>query len=166
MVVKITEVNSELKDTGWFRRASTRILLLDIFLTIVFSLIMVFLGANLVFLFAGLLIALASVAFFWKTDMQRYDALVKQPVFEYSNRMKIFSLVFPLVFYFLPSFFSGIVGQKLADQAMFSFGEGLLLVMWVNYFQIIHWEKKNHKVVYFDKSYGIWKKSYIIRERE
>ncbi|MDD2339431.1 MAG: DUF1673 family protein, partial [Methanosarcina sp.] len=37
---------------------------------------------------------------------------------------------------------------------------------WLNYFQLIYWQKKNHKTIYFDKNYGKWKNSYIIRENE
>jgi hypothetical protein len=143
---------------------SNRILLLDICLTILCSLTIFYLGTNLVFLFAGFLISLLPSIFNWNNQMKRYDNLLRQPVTEYSTRMKIFSFVMLFVITFGRMFINGIVDQKLADQATFSFAAGLLVAMWFSYFQIIYWEKKNQKMIYFDKSYGIWKQSFIILE--
>lgn len=154
------------KSLGWFRKASIRILLLDIFLTFVYFLIFNQVGINLIFLLAGFSIALVHFAFYWKTQMQRYDDLVKQPVNEYSNKKKRIILAISFVPYFVMFFLSIIIGHEHALQTMFSFGGGFLIGIWLVYFQIIYWEKKNHKTIYRDRSYGMWKYSYIIRERK
>jgi len=49
---------------------------------------------------------------------------------------------------------------------MLSFGGGLLVGMWLIYFQIIYWEKMNHKTIYINKRDGMWKTLYVIRERK
>ncbi len=95
--------------------------------------------------------------------MKRYDALVKYPVIDYSNKEKLYSAlsyVFILIFILL------IKGHEAALQATFSFMGGFMIGMWLSYFQLIYWEKKNHKTIYFNKSYGTWKKSYIIQEKK
>jgi hypothetical protein len=98
--------------------------------------------------------------------MQRYDNLVKQPVSEYSKTKKSVIIAIPFVLNFVIVFLSIIVGQERAIQPIFSLGRGFLIAIWLSYFQIIYWEKKTHKTIYFDKSYGMWKKSYLIRERK
>jgi len=59
-----------------------------------------------------------------------------------------------------------IIGYGLALQITLSFFGGYLVYFWLGYFQILYWEHKNHKKIYFDKNYGKWKKSYIIRENK
>lgn len=152
------------KSLGWLRKASTRILLLDISSTFVYFLIFYQIGINLIFLLAGFVIVLVRAAFYWKTQMQRYDDLVKNPVTEYSNKSKIILLSILFMLYFATFFLSFFVGQDLAWQAMLSLCGGFLVGMWLGYFQIIYWEKKNHKAIYHDKSYGMGKYSHIILE--
>jgi hypothetical protein len=123
---------------------------------------LIFSGVNLIFLLAGFLIALFLSIFDWNAQMRRYDALVKQPVFEYSNKMKILLLVLIVAIILDPYY--DIPGLTL--QSMYSFGGGFLISLWLNYFQLIHWENKNNKTIYFDKSCGIWKKSYLILEKK
>ncbi len=156
--------NGDLINPGRFRKVSTRILLLDIFLTFVYFLILTHIGLNLIFLLTGFLTVLVHVASYWKTQMQRYDDLVKQPVTEYSNKKKSIIVAIPFVLYFVIFFLSIVVGQEHALQTMFSFGGGFLVGMWLIYFQIIYWEKMNHKKIYINKRDGMWKTSYIIRE--
>ncbi len=94
--------------------------------------------------------------------MQRYDAMVKHPVIDYSDKKKLyytFGYAFLILIYILY-----IKEHEPALQAMFSFVGGLMVGMWLSYFQLIYWEKKNHKTIYLDKRYGKWKNSYIIRE--
>lgn len=154
----------DLKNLGWLRKASTPILLFDIFFTLVYFLVFNQIGLNpMIFLPVGFLV-MVHVAFYWKSQMQRYDELVKQPVTEYSNKKKWIILAISFVLYFVMFSLSIIIGHEHALQTIFSFGGGFLVGMWLVYFQIICWEKKNHKVIYRDRSYGMWKYSYIIRE--
>lgn len=160
------EENENTKNPGMFRKASIRILLLDILFTFGYILIISILGINLILLFAGLLIAVLPLIFSWESQMKRYDDLAKQPFFEYSKKMKIIIIAIPFIFNFMILFLSNIIEQKLVEQAIFSFAIGFLVSLWLVYFQMRYWEKTNHKVIYIDKSYGIWKKSYIILERK
>ena len=154
------------KNMGWLRKASTRILLLDIFLTFVYFLVLNQIGLNLMaFLLVGFF-AIVHVAFYWKTQMQRYDDLVKQPVTEYSNKRKIISFAIPVVLYLVTFFLNIIVGHEHALQTIFSLGGGFLIGMWLIYFQIKYWEKMNHKTIYINKRDGMWKTSYVIQERK
>jgi hypothetical protein len=156
----------DLKNLRWFRKESNRILLIAFFTMFLYSLVLRQIGINLVFLFVGLLIALIYFAFYWKTQMQRYDDMVKHSVIDYSND-KISTLVKILfLFYFLMTLLGIFIGRELAWQAMLSFYGGLLVFFWLSYFQIKYWEKINNKTIFFDKKYGRWKKSYIIKEKK
>lgn len=156
--------NGNMKNPGWLRKASTRTLLVYTFFTIIYLLVFYQSGIKLTFLLAGSFISLSVTILYWKTQMQRYDNLIKQPVTEYSNKRKITTFAIVLVVYFVLSYIKA-NGGVLAVQAMISFIGGFLVSMWLEYLQILYWEKKNRKVIYIDKGYG-WKKSYIILERK
>lgn len=162
--------NGDLKNPGWFRKTSTYILLINTFFALAYFLVInqlginLALGINLILLLTGFFIALFLVIFDWKVQMQRYDALVKHPVIEYSDKKKLYYILASVFFILIYHLY--FKGQELALQTIFSFMGGLMIGMWLSYFQLIYWEKKNHKTIYFDKSYGTWKKSYIIRERK
>lgn len=156
--------NGNMKNPGWLRKASTRTLLVYTFFTIIYLLVFYQSGIKLTFLLAGSFISLSVTILYWKTQMQRYDDLIKQPVIEYSNKRKIITFATVLVVYFVLSYIKA-NGGVLAVQAMMSFIGGFLVSMWLEYLQILYWEKKNRKVIYIDKGYG-WKKSYIILGRK
>lgn len=156
--------NGDLKNLGWFRKASTRPLLVYTFFTLMYLLIFYQIGISLIFLLAGSFSSLFLSIFFWKTQMKRYDDLVKKPVTEYSNKRKIITFAITCAVYFVMSYLDA-NARGLAVQAMISFVGGFLVSMWLEYLQILYWERKNHKIIYIDKGYG-WKKSYIIRERK
>lgn len=156
--------NGDMKNPGWLRKASTRTLLVYTFFTIICLLVFYQTGIKLTFLLAGSFISLSVTILYWKTQMQRYDDLIKQPVTEYSNKRKIITFATVLVVHFVLSYIKA-NGGVLAVQAMISFIGGFLVSMWFEYLQILYWEKKNRKVIYIDKGYG-WKKSYIILERK
>ncbi|AKB34508.1 hypothetical protein MSSIH_3818 [Methanosarcina siciliae HI350] len=156
----------DMKNPERLRKASTRILLYGIFFTSVCFLVLNQTGINPIFLLAGFFTALVHVAFYWKIQMERYDALVKRSVVEHSNKKKNIILTIPYALYFVLFFLSIIVGREHSLQAMISFGTGLMVGIWLGYFQIIYWEKINHVTIYFDKGYGMGKKSYIVRKGE
>jgi len=96
--------------------------------------------------------------------MRRYDSLVKQPVIDYSGKKTLYyilSYAFIIVIFYLR-----FKGQELAMQAIFSLLGGSTVAMWLSYFQLIYWEKRNHKNIYFGKKHGTWKTSYVIREKK
>lgn len=156
--------NGDLKNPDWLRKTRIQTLLINTFLTLVYIPVINPLGINLTFLLTGSLVSLFFVIFYWKAQMKRYDALVKQPIIDYSNKKKLY---YVLSYVFLILIFSlYLKTQETALKAMFSFGGGLIVGMWLSYFQLIYWEKKNHKTIYLNESYGTWKKSYIVRERK
>ncbi len=151
------------KNPEWLRKASTRTLLVDIFLTFMYFLVLIQLGVNLIFLLAGFFTALISFIFSWNAKMRLYDSLEKQRLTDNSNLKRLCIILTYLLFSFVIVCFY-IIGYGLALQITLSFFGGYLVYFWLGYFQILYWEHKNHKKIYFDKSYGKWKKSYIIRE--
>lgn len=158
------EENANLNNPSWFRKLSNRILLVETFFTLAYILIINQLGINPIFLLIGFLIALLVIIFDWKAQMQRYNALVKKPVIDRSDKKILHFILYASVYIAL--YYFNIKGWESALQAMVSFIGGSLPITWREYFQLLYWEKKNHKMVYFDKSYGIWKKSYLLRERK
>jgi hypothetical protein len=156
--------NNGLKSLGWLRKMSTYILLIDICFTLGYSLIIGHLGVNLGFLLAGFFIVLLFIILTWNAQIKRYDTLVKQPVVDHSDKEKMY-YIFAFVF-FLVIFNLYIKSQELALKVTFSFCGGLLIGMWLIYFQLIYWEKINLKTVCFNKIHGMWKRSYLIRERK
>lgn len=157
----VREKNGDLNNSRSLRKLSNVSFLGSTLFTLGCFLMIHRLGANLIFLFIGLVISLFILIFSWKSEMQRYDDLVKQPVIDYSNRKKIFYILIFLML--IPYLFF-----KLQDiqKAEFSVFGGLTVTMWFYYFQLIYWEKKNHKTIYLDKSYGTWKKSVTVLERK
>lgn len=159
--------NENLENPGWLRKTSTRVLLLSILFTLVYILAINHLGLNLASLLAGFLISVAFIVFDWKKQMHRYDTLVQEHICDNSGMKKVsqrINLIFyAMLFYWI---FSGDVERNFSMKVTISFMSGCLVVMWLSYFQLIYWQKKNHKTIYFNKSYGKWKKSYIIRENE
>jgi hypothetical protein len=151
-------------DLGWFQKASIRTLFACNVLTLMYVLLFSQLGINLILFLAGFFIALFFVIFHWKARMQLYAGLVKQPYIDHSNMEKLYAIIVFVLY--LGIFFLYTTGREPSLQSMFSLFGGFLTYFWLGYIQILYWEKKNHKRIYFDKSYGTWKKSYIILEKD
>ena len=162
--------NEDLKPPEWFRKTRIQTLLINTFFTFAYFLVInqlginLTLGVNFIHLLVGLFIVLFIVIFDWKKQMRRYDALVKCPVVDYSDK-KIMYYILGYLFLIL-IYLLYIKGYEPSLQAIFSFAGGLIVGMWLSYLQLIYWEKKNHKTIYFNKSYGTWKKSYIIQGKK
>ncbi|MHC1756332.1 MAG: DUF1673 domain-containing protein [Methanosarcina sp.] len=161
--------NSE--NLSWFRKVSSRVLLVDSFLTLTYLLIMIQLGVNVVTLLAGFFLSLISFILIWKKQMQRYDTLAQKLVLDDSNKKILYKRLFRIItlifyatlFYWI---FAGDLERNFLMKGTLSFFAGGLAFMWLGYLQILYWERKNHKTIYFDKGYGKWKNSYIIQERK
>lgn len=161
---KATGDDGDQRNPGWFQKASTRTLLVDIFLTFMYFSVLIQLGVNLIFLLVGFFIALISFIFSWNAKMRLYGSLEKQRLIDNSNLERLCTiLAYILLFVILCLYISG---RGLALQVTLSFFGGYLVYFWLGYFQILYWEQKNHKRIYFDKSHGTWKKSYVILERK
>lgn len=70
----------DLKNPGWLRKASTRTLLVYTFFTIICFQVFYQTGIKMTFLLTGSFISLSVTILYWKTQMKRYDDLIKQPV--------------------------------------------------------------------------------------
>ncbi|AKB52813.1 hypothetical protein MSBRW_3560 [Methanosarcina barkeri str. Wiesmoor] len=152
------------KNLGWLQKTNVQTFLINTFLTLASLLVINQLGVNLFFLLAGSLISLFFIIFDWNAQMQRYDSLVKQPVIDYSGKKTLYYIL--AYAFMIVIFYFWFKGQELAMQAIFSLLGGSTVAMWIGYFQLIYWEKKNHKTIYFDKKHETWKTSYIIREKK
>jgi hypothetical protein len=157
--------NSCLKNPGWLQKASTRTLLVDVFLTFMYFSVLVQLGVNLIFLLVGFFTALISFIFSWNAKMKLYDSLEKQRLIDNSNMKRLCIILTYVLFSFVIVCFY-IIGYGLALKITLSFFGGYLVYFWLGYFQILYWEQKNNKRIYFKKGYGKWKTSYIIRENK
>lgn len=155
------------KNIGWPRKMSNYTLLINTLFTLVYILAINHLGLKLAFLLAGFFISVALIVLDWKKQMRRYDTLAQKLVCENSGMKKV-SQIMKLIFYAALFYwiFSGDVTRNHFMQGIISFMGGFLIGMWLSYFQLIYWQKKNHKIIYLNKSYGKWKKSYIIRGNE
>lgn len=153
------------KNPGWLRKTSTYTLLINTLFTLVYILAINHLGLNLAFLLAGFFISVAFIVFDWKKQMRRYNILAQELVCDNSGMKKV-SQIMNLIFYAMLFYwiFSGDVERNYSMQVIISFMGGFLVGMWFSYFQLNILAEKNHKIIYLDKSYGMWKKSYIIQE--
>jgi hypothetical protein len=153
--------NEHLKSSGFPLKLNVIIFSASALFTLASFLEIHRLGINTIFLFFGLAISLLVVMFFGKSQRKIYDSLEKHPIIDYSNRKKIFDILIVLLLMSLLFF-------NLQDikEAVFSLFGGFVIWMWFSFFQLIHWEKKNHKTIYIDKSYGTWKKSVIVLEKK
>lgn len=155
------------KNLGWIRKTSTYTLLINILFTLIYTLAINHLGLNLAYLLAGFFVFVIFFVFDWKKQMHRYDTLAQELVLDYSGMEKVIRIMtlifYAILFYWI---FSGDVLKNFYLQVTFSFMGGIVIGMWLNYFQLIYWQKKNHRTIYFDKKYSTWKRSYIIRERK
>lgn len=150
-----------------YRKASTWMLLLNAIFTLLHPVLLTITGLNRGAFLAGLGISMLVGIFDWKRQMKRYDSLEKEPVLDYSGKMKLFKKWhgIPGLIFLLLTFYLWSEIRKFALPFLYSFFAGSLIFLWFCYLQMIYWERKNHKTLYF-KSCGTWKTSYVIRERE
>lgn len=89
------------KNLGWLQKASTRTLLVDIFLTFMYFSVLIQLGINLIFLLAGFFTALISFIFSWNAKMRLYDSLEKQRLIDNSNLKRLCIILTYVLFSFV-----------------------------------------------------------------
>jgi|LSQX01.1.fsa_nt_gb hypothetical protein len=87
---RVKKENGTLKEPGWLRKMSNRILLTDAFFTLAYILIINQLGVNFILLLIGFFIALFLIIFSWKAQIQSYDNMIKQPVVDRSDQKMLY----------------------------------------------------------------------------
>jgi len=149
-----------------YRKASRRILHMNASFTLLHPVVLAIIGLNREAFLVGLGISMLIGIFDWNRQMKRYDALEKEPMLDYSGKVKLLKkwhgipgYIFLLLIFYL---WAEIKAFALMD--LYSFVAGTLVFLWFSYLQMIYWERKNHKIFYY-KSCGTWKTSYLIRER-
>ncbi|PAV12198.1 hypothetical protein ASJ81_07640 [Methanosarcina spelaei] len=155
------------KNLGWLQKLSNYTLLINTLFTLVYIIAISHLGLKIAFFLAGFFISVALIVLDWKKQMRRYDILAQKLICENPGMKKV-SQIINLIFYAVLFYwiFSGNVARNHSMQVIISLMGGFLVGMWLGYFQLTYWQRKNHKIIYLDKSYGKWKKSYIIRENK
>lgn len=161
---------AEISETLYgYRRVSTRIFLINASLTLLYPIPLTIIGLKHEAFLAGLIISILIGIFDWKKQMKRYGTLEKEPVLDYSSKVKL--LLFkkwhgiPGYIFLLVSFYLWSEGKELALPFFYSFFAGSIVFLWLAYLQTIYWERKNHKTIYY-KSCGTWKTAYVVRERK
>ncbi len=149
-----------------YRKASTRLLRMNASFTFLHPVVLAIIGLNRGALLAGLGISMLFGIFDWKKQMKRYDTLEKEPVLDYSGKVKLFKKWhgIPGCIFLLLIFYLWYEIKAFALMDLYSFVAGTLVFLWFSYLQMIYWERKNHKKLYF-KSCGTWNTSYAVREK-
>jgi hypothetical protein len=162
--------NEYSENPSWFRKISSRLILFNTFFTIVYILIISHWGVNLVALLSGCSIGIVIFVSEWQKQMHFYDTISQKLFFDQSNTWlirhnKITKLI-PFAMLICLIFLEKYVKPDYIMQFIGSFATGFLLYMWLGYFRLIHWEKINHKIIFFSKRCGKYKRSYFIRGRK
>lgn len=153
--------NGDLKNPGWVQRVSTQIFLFAIFLTFVHFLIYNHMGL-LPSLFASLP-PLFYFVFHWNERIQRFNDIAKKPIVRYVSKVSYLWVLIIIVFITLLMLLTYMIRQSW-NSALFGLSI-LLFFMWGFYFQLIHWEKKNHMRIYIKSENG-FQKAYAIGEKK
>ncbi|AKB52816.1 hypothetical protein MSBRW_3563 [Methanosarcina barkeri str. Wiesmoor] len=153
--------NSCLKNSGWLQRESNQILLFAIFLTFVHFLIYNHMG--LLPSFFASLPPLFYFVFHWNERIQRFNDIAKKPIVRYVSKLSYLWVLIIIVFIALLMLLTYMIRQSW-HSALFGLSI-LCFFMWGFYFQLIHWEKKNHMRIYIESENG-FQKAYAIGEKE
>lgn len=137
--------------TRQFSRLKNRLLLVNVYLTLFYFILLAQDGINPEAFLEGLAFALPLGAFLWKKQMHQYDALAKKPTVYIYNKRKVLRRFFAIILLTLSgSVFLPYVVRNLFHnmQTFYSFSAGTLFFMWISYLQIVYWERKNHMRIY------------------
>ncbi|AKB59871.1 DUF1673 domain-containing protein [Methanosarcina barkeri] len=154
--------NSCLKNPGWLQRESNQILLFAIFLIFVHFLIYNHMG--LLPSFFAPLPPLFYFVFHWNERIQRFNDVAKKPIVRYISKLAYLWIFLIIIVFIAPM-------MLLTYMIIQSWHLALLglsipcFFMWGFYFQLIHWEKKNHMRIYIKSENG-FQKAYAIGEKE
>ncbi|HII02968.1 TPA: DUF1673 domain-containing protein [Methanosarcinaceae archaeon] len=152
---------------GQHSRLDTQLLLLPIFFAY-FYINLFQKGINTEAFLLGLSLSLPIYLLGWKKQMHQYDDAKEKPVVSPFFRKSLFGVLlflflgFTLLMVFLPYISS--YAAHLNDRTLNSFVSGTLIPMWGFYFQLIHWERKNHMKMYMKREKG-QQKLYALGEK-
>lgn len=127
--------------TGVFSRLSNQILLLNVWLTLNYFILLAYRIVNLKTFPGGLVLSLLLAALIWKKKMKKYDTIEKKPMVNISNRKRLLWTLLMILFA-ISGLFSYVA--RIFSQNMPIFYSFVITFMWISYLQIIYWERKNH----------------------
>ncbi|AKB52817.1 hypothetical protein MSBRW_3564 [Methanosarcina barkeri str. Wiesmoor] len=151
-----------------FSRLDVRLLLPTLFLTPLYTVMLLVKGVNFEFLFLGILFSLMINLLFWKNQIREYDAAAKKPTVRYISKIVLFFVFFSLILFlsFPPIVFLSYTPSSISSQSMYSFiAATWILTMWGTCLQLFYWEKKNHMIIHI-KNENRFQKTYTIGEKE
>ena len=154
--------NRRLKNPGWLQRESNQILLFAIFLTFVHFLIYNHMGL-LPSLFAPLP-PLFYFVFHWNERIQRFNDIAKKSIVRYISKLAYLWIFLIIIVFIAPMMLLTYMIIQSWHLALLGLSI-LCFFMWGFYFQLIHWEKKNHMRIYIKSENG-FQKAYAIGEKE
>lgn len=151
-----------------FSRIDIRLLLPTLFLTPLYTVMLLVKGVNFEFFFLGILFSLLINLLFRKNQIREYDAAVKKPTVHYVSKIVLFFVFLSLILFlsFPPIVFLSYTPSSINSQSMYSFiAATWMLTMWGTCLQLFYWEKKNHMRIHIKNENG-FQKTYAIGEEE
>ncbi|AKB42382.1 DUF1673 family protein [Methanosarcina vacuolata] len=151
-----------------FSRLDVRLLLPTLFLTPVYTVMLLVKGVNFDLFFLGILFSLLINLLFWKNQIREYDAAAKKTTVRYVSKIVLFFVFLSLILFlsFPPIVFLSNTPSSINSQSMYSFiAATWILTMWGTCLQLFYWEKKNHMIIHIKNENG-FQKTYAIGEEE
>lgn len=151
-----------------FSRLDVRLLLPTLFLTPLYTIMLLVKGVNFEFFFSGILFSLLINLLFWKNQIREYDAAAKKTTVRYVSKIVLFFVFLSLILFlsFPPIVFLSHTPSSINSQSMYSFiAATWILTMWGTCLQLFYWEKKNHMIIHIKNENG-FQKTYAIGEEE
>jgi hypothetical protein len=151
-----------------FSRLDIRLLLPTLFLTPLYTVMLLVKGVNFELFFLGILFSLLINLLFRKNQIREYDAAAKKPTVHYVSKIVLFFVFLSLILFlsFPPIVFLSYTPSSINSQSMYSFiAATWILTMWGTCLQLFYWEKKNHMRIHI-KNENSFQKTYAIGEEE
>ncbi|MCC4767966.1 DUF1673 family protein [Methanosarcina sp. DH1] len=151
-----------------FSRLDVRLLLPTLFLTPLYTIMLLVKGVNFEFFFLGILFSLLINLLFWKNQIREYDAAAKKSTVRYISKIVLFFVFLSLILFLSipPIVFLSYTPSSINSQSMYSFiAATWILTMWGTCLQLFYWEKKNHMRIHIKNENG-FQKTYAIGEEE
>ena len=151
-----------------FSRLDVRLLLPTLFLTPLYTFMLLVKGVNFELFFLGILFSLLINLLFWKNQIREYDAAAKKSTVRYISKIVLLFVFLSLILFlsFPPIVFLSHTPSSINSQSMYSFiAATWILTMWGTCLQLFYWEKKNHMIIHIKNENG-FQKTYAIGEEE
>ncbi len=151
-----------------FSRLDVRLLLPTLFLTPLYTFMLLVKGVNFELFFLGILFSLLINLLFWKNQIREYDAAAKKSTVRYISKIVLLFVFLSLILFLSipPIVFLSYMPSSINSQSMYSFiAATWILTMWGTCLQLFYWEKKNHMIIHIKNENG-FQKTYAIGEEE